>query len=143
MNQNESPALETRGARADLDATQFPRFEISNLRRVEYGRVRARFDLEVGPVRLLDCNLVVDRDGQPSFVGPGAVKDSYGSYRSTSELSRPFKEQVFEAVVSELRGDRRAAAQTDDTAAAPERHSWAEDQEARFDRAVAELDGAA
>ncbi len=104
MNQRESPAA-SRGSQGKgvVSATDFPRFTIKNLREVTFGRIIGRFDLEIGPVRLLECNLVADSNGHPKFVSAGAVKGYRGEYQSLVELDRDFRSEIFEAVTARLR----------------------------------------
>jgi hypothetical protein len=136
-----SPAQQTRGSKADLERLPFPQFSVENLRRVSYGRICARFDLEMGPIRLLDCNGLAGEDGHPKFVAPGAIKDAYSkTYRATVELDRPFREAIFDAVLERLVDDCRSESKP---VAPTTSDAWARDQESRFEHAFDDLGGAA
>jgi hypothetical protein len=150
--QKNSPAPEQTEQGADqvqprvhdrLAGNGWPSFAISNLRPVTFGKVRALFDLCIGPVTLLECRLVVDDAGAPQFVSPNRIKEDFTKvYRATTELDRKFAALVFEAVVEQL---APAPAQTRPARAravkgsTPEGRAWAVDQEARFERRPEEL----
>lgn len=140
MSTTKSPARQTRDS-IELGPSNsvFPPFSVRNLREVDYGRLRWVFELVVGPVTV-ECNVMADDAGQPKFVTQAAVKDAYTqSYRSTVKLDRAFRDEVFDVVAAALRGEEA------DTEREPESQwdRWAEDQEARLERAIDELDGAA
>lgn len=80
-----------------------PSFEIGNIKRVAFGKIRATFDLVVGPITLLECKLIVGNDEAPKFIAPPSVKEHYSqAYRSTVEIDRKFARDVFDAVVEQL-----------------------------------------
>jgi hypothetical protein len=132
MGKNASPARQMRGPQA-RGASAFPYFKVTNLRQVSWGKIRWLCDVEVGPITLLDCRVVAP-DGQPLFVAVAKIKDARSqTYRSTADVNPAFMRMVFDTVVASLNGTTQSG-----TPPAAE-NSWAQEQEARFERAFAEL----
>jgi hypothetical protein len=138
VSQIKSRAREARGCRTG-DVTDFPRFEVANLREVAYGKIRWIFDLELGPVTV-ECQIVTGDDGQPNFTTPARIKDGYTrAFRSTVKVERDFMTEVHRAAVAAVRGEvyPGRSATTPDV----DRAAWEQDQEARFERAFDEIGG--
>jgi hypothetical protein len=125
---------------ADDPNAKFPRWEVANLRDVAFGRIHWAFDLIIGPVTI-ECRVVVDEDGRPKFATPAQIKEAFTqTYRSNVDVDRVFMRRVFDDVVARLQQNTAPARIA--TAAAPAPNAWAEDQEARLERAIADFDGA-
>lgn len=88
-------------------------FEVQNIRPVEFGRIRWQFDLEVGPIRLRDCVVVVDQEGRPQFAKPGSTKNFRGLYSSLVDLDRGLAADVLSAVLARLSAEREQSFEAD------------------------------
>ena len=66
------------------------------------------FDLKVGPLTLLDCNLVVDENDSPKFVAPAPIREKFSdTFRSTVDVDRKFiPRAVFDAVAVRMRTNK-------------------------------------
>jgi hypothetical protein len=137
MKQNESPTRQTSGSDRTTNAVSVLQdFQIGNLRRLSRGRILAEFTASIGPLSV-DCNVVADTEGRPSFVAPKRVKASWSQqYVSTARIERRLARELLEGVASRLNLGTQAAADAEK----PGRNEWAESQEARFECAFDEFD---
>lgn len=143
MSQKESRAGQTRGTIEAVDSDGFPCFRIRNLREVAWGKIRWVFDLQLDFITLLDCRVIATAEGRPRFVSPLQLKDTHSqAYRAAVELDPNFKAEVFRAVVAAIEPAPASRTRAEDAGEASG-SAWAMEQEAKLERAIAEMDGAA
>lgn len=79
--------------------------QIDNLRSVQRGRIRWLFDAQIERIRLLDCVVVVDDDGNPQFCGPGKIKDAYTrEFRALVTIDQQLRAELFNIVMGLIGG---------------------------------------
>ena len=119
-----------------MEQYQMPAFSVSNFKEVRYGKIRLLFDLRIGPVTLRECAIVVDESEKPKFAAPRRLKEKFSdAWMSVADVDSRFMLAVFETVMAKLHGPKPERAPRRE-ALADTRDAWAEEQEARFERAA-------
>lgn len=81
-------------------ASSPPPFAISNLRRIDRGKLRAGFVLSVPGIAVFQGDLFGSGADGMFWIDARSVKDASGEYRRTVVLDRDFREAVCESAVA-------------------------------------------